>query len=104
MEKRSKRTASIQNDTTTDDTADQATTAALAAQQVAFQIIVDEHLKAFQACMQACMEANNKRFDDYFNKTISIMHALQHVQIIVYIYLALLRIEPSFTKNGSYEI
>ena len=70
MEKRSKRTASIQNDTTTDDTADQATTAALAAQQVAFQSIVDGQLKAFQACMQACMEANNKRFDDFVRVTI----------------------------------
>ena len=70
MEKRSKRTASIQNDTTTDDTADQATTAALAAQQVAFQSIVDGQLKAFQACMQACMEANNKRFDDFVRATI----------------------------------
>ena len=47
MEKRSKGTASIQNDTTTDDTADQATTAALAAQQVAFQSIVVGQLKAF---------------------------------------------------------
>ena len=70
MEKRSKRTTSIQNDTTTDDTADQATTAALAAQQVAFQNIVDGQLKAFQACMQACMEANNKRFDDFVRVTI----------------------------------
>ena len=71
MEKRSKRTASQQNDTTIDDTADQSTTAALAAQQVAFQSIVDGQLKAFQACMQACMEANNKRFDDFVRVTIS---------------------------------
>ena len=71
MEKRSKRTASQQNDTTIDDTADQSTTAALAAQQIAFQSIVDGQLKAFQACMQACMESNNKRFDDFVRVTIS---------------------------------
>ena len=71
MEKRSKRTASQQNDTTIDDTADQSTTAALAAQQIAFQSIVDAQLKAFQACMQACMESNNKRFDDFVRVTIS---------------------------------
>ena len=70
MEKRSKRTASTQQNDTTDDTADQATTAALVAQQVAFQSIVDGQLKAFQACMQACMESNNKRFDDFFRVPI----------------------------------
>ena len=71
MEKRSKRTASQQNDTTIDDTADQSTTAALAAQQIAFQSIVDGQLKAFQASMQACMEAINKRFYDFVRVTIS---------------------------------
>ena len=80
MEKRSKRTASIQNDTTTDDTADQATTAALAAQQVAFQSIVDGQLKAFQACMQACVEANNKRFDDFGTVTICDISELKATQ------------------------
>ena len=68
MDKRSKRAASLADDTNADPIAT-AVAAALAGQQQQFQCMIDNQMKAFQACIQSAMETTNKRFDAFLIDT-----------------------------------
>ena len=70
MDKRSKRTVSIEQVSTVDtDPISTAVAAALATQQATFQQVVDAQSNAFHICLQTFMDATNKRFDNYINET-----------------------------------
>ena len=70
MDKRSKRTVSIEHVSTVDaDPISTAVAAALATQQATFQQVVDAQTKAFHVRLQTFMDATNKRFDNYINET-----------------------------------
>ena len=70
MDKRSKRTVSIEQVSTVDaDPISTAVAAALATQQATFQQVVDAQSNAFHICLQTFMDATNKRFDNYIHET-----------------------------------